>query len=106
MEEFVRQNRELVAAPEPVVNQDPWPLGLLRKRVAVRLALEISEPDQPSLVAVECEYVILGHSASLRATMAATSRRQPWSQRINQVTELVARLYSVKKGCESGSKNR
>ncbi len=105
MQQLVDDDGQTMPALELAVNQDPWPLALLAVGVAVRLAFKIRKPDQPPLVAVECEYVILGHASSLRATMAATSRRQPWSQRINQVTELVARLYSVKKGCTSGSEN-
>jgi hypothetical protein len=73
MEEFVRQNRELVATSEPVVNQDPWPLGLLRERVAVGLALEIREPDQPPLVAVECENVVFHGPALSRLTVDEAS---------------------------------
>ncbi len=48
----MRQNRELVPALETAVNQDPRPLALLAVGVAVRLALEVSEPDEPPLVAV------------------------------------------------------
>jgi hypothetical protein len=63
----MHQHLKLLAATHASVKDDPWVLTLLRERVPVGSALERGETQQPPLVAVEREYVIVCHGSPFQA---------------------------------------
>jgi hypothetical protein len=60
------------ATTQLVVNQDSWPLGVIKKRPTSSATFQPSEPQQPAL-AVNRDAVIFGHGRSSASTVAELS---------------------------------
>ena len=62
MEQLVNDCLEPCAALQFVVDEDAWPLGVVKVRPPCRVARQLGETEQPPL-AVDCDVVILGHAS-------------------------------------------
>jgi hypothetical protein len=73
VQQLMHKHLEFLAPTHASVEDDPRVLALLRERVPVGSTFERGETQEPTLVAVQREYVVFGHGRSFARRVAGLS---------------------------------